>query len=811
MRVRFLTLAGAAALSACSNMGPVQSAASDAAPAAEQSAVPLSAMTAEQIVQAMSVERKVAQLVMPDISTITPDDVRTYRFGSILNGGNSGPGGNDLAPAPEWLALADAVWEASSAPLANGEPAVPALWATDAVHGHSNIPGATIFPHNIALGATRDAELMERIGKATAAEIAATGIDWTFAPTLAVATDDRWGRTYESFSEDPQLVSKLGESTIWGLQGRPGSDDFLDQTRVIATAKHFYGDGGTGGIDRGNTAGSDEFLRSVHLAPYKPAIGAAAQTVMASFSSVNGEKMHGSKRLLTDVLRGELGFGGLVVGDWNGHGELDGCTNTDCPQSLMAGLDIFMVPEDWKGLYQSLLSQVNDGTIPMERLDEAVIRILKVKQNYGLFSKPKPSERSLGADYSVIGADAHRAVAREAVRKSLVLLKNNGVLPLKPNAEIEVAGAGADSIAIQSGGWSITWQGGGELTNSDFPGATSIFAGLAQAMAEAGGNARLASDSAAGAKPDAAIVVFGEEPYAEFVGDREDLAFRDEEGLELLREYKERGIPTVAVFLSGRPLWVNREMALSDAFVAAWLPGSEGGGIADVLVGNPDGSPRHDFTGKLAFGWPSNCAPTSGNLFNFGDGGSYAAAPALPALDLECALLNQDFSNGLRIFERGLNQAITASAADSGGQADLTNLVGKSPANAVTVAAFDKDAQEDARRITWNAPGTVVFDWKQQALPEAGALNLTYKVDARPTGQLLLTPQCEGCDEAIDLTSTVALAANLGWRTMQIPLSCLSDGELAGFTLESSSAYEFEMEIAGIVPQANDQKCTGPF
>ncbi|HSG54354.1 MAG TPA: glycoside hydrolase family 3 N-terminal domain-containing protein, partial [Paracoccaceae bacterium] len=447
--------------------------------------------------------------------------MQTYRFGSILNGGNSGPGGNDQAPGPQWLTLAQAYWEASTAPLAGGEPVIPALWATDGVHGHSNIPGATIFPHNIGLGSARDADLVRRIGEATAIEIAVTGMDWNFAPTLAVATDDRWGRTYESFSEDPSIVSQLGTANILGLQGDPAAASFLGQRHVIATAKHFFGDGGTGGFDRGDTRGDLAEIQRIHGAPYIPAIGANVQSVMASFSSVNGGKMHGNGPLLDGYLRNDLGFDGLVVGDWNGHGELAGCTNSNCPQSLLAGLDIYMVPEDWRALYDNLLAQVRDGTIPMARLDQAVTRILQVKQAYGLFDKPGPAHREVAGNWDLLGAPDHRALAREAVRRSLVLLRNDDILPLAPSANVLVAGAAAHDIAWQSGGWSITWQGGGELANADFPGATSIFAGIAAALEAGGGQAMLSANGSFTTRPDVAIVVFGERPYAEFVGDIE--------------------------------------------------------------------------------------------------------------------------------------------------------------------------------------------------------------------------------------------------------------------------------------------------
>lgn len=757
----------------------------------------------------MSLEHKVAQLIMPDISSITPEDQRRYRFGTILAGGNSGPGGNDKAPAPAWLALADAYWDASTAPLPNNEPVIPVLWGVDAVHGHSNLGAATIFPHNIALGATRDAALVRRIGEATAAEVAATGIDWAFAPTLAVVTDDRWGRTYESFAQDPMLVAELGAAAIAGLQGERGTKAFLDQRHVIATAKHFFGDGGTGGKDRGDTTGDLRDLKDRHAAPYAPAFKAGAQVTMASFSSINGEKMHASRALLTDYLRGELKFDGVVLGDWNGHGEVPGCRNDDCPQALNAGLDIYMVAEDWKLLCDRLLAEVRGGTISMARLDEAVGRVLTLKLRYGLFTKPRPSKRMLAGQWATLGSAEHRALAREAVRKSLVLLTNDGVLPLKASATVLVAGAGADSIPFQAGGWSITWQGGGDLNNGDFPGATSIFAGIAAAMREGGGRAILSPDGRYTARPDVAIVVIGEEPYAEFVGDREDLVLRDARGLELLAKYKAAGIPTVAVLISGRPLWVGRELAAANAFVAAWQPGSEGAGVADVLVGDKAGRPRHDFTGLLGFGWPAGCAPSAPELFGFSYGSSYAHQT--PPLDQSrsqstCALLNPDMRQGLEIFTRRLAPEVTASANG----VRLTNLVGRG--GSLTATGFDVAAQEDARRIVWNAPGQISFAWPAQRLPQVGAIEMRYRVEKPPSQGVRLSAQCgtARCAASIDLTSTFTLAAGKDWRTMRLALKCL-DPRLTALSIDSAAAFTFDLQSLRVIPLAGDDRCRGPF
>lgn len=766
---------------------------------------------AKSLVARMSLERKVAQLVMPDISTITPDDVRQYRFGTILNGGNSGPGGNDLAPAKDWLALADAMWAASTAPLPNGEPVIPLLWGADAVHGHSNIVGATIFPHNIGLGATRDAKLVERIGAATAAEVAVTGIDWTFAPTLAVATDSRWGRSYESFSEDSGLVARLGAANIIGLQGHPQTNGFLDQTRVIATAKHFLGDGGTDGKDRGDTRGDVKQIKRIHGAPYPPAIAAGVQTVMASFSSFNGVKMHGNTGMLTGVLRTEMGFRGLVVGDWNGHGELAGCTNTNCPQALLAGVDVYMVPEDWKGLYATLVKQVRDGTIPISRLDEAVTRVLRVKLAYRSFEKPRPAERLLAGKWDMLGSPAHRTIAREAVRKSLILLKNDDVLPLRSSANVLVAGKAADSVARQVGGWSLTWQGGGALTNRDFPGATSIYSGIAAAISEGKGHTQLSADGSYTKRPDVAVVVFGEEPYAEFVGDRDDFALRDEEGLNLLRKYRTEGIRTVAVLLSGRPLWMNRELDVADAFVAAWLPGSEGAGVADVLIGNAVGKPRYNFTGRLGFGWPAECAPHGKTLALFGAGWSYTSRPPHRTLDTGCSLLTRDYSNGLRLFDRGLNPAVTASAEDEGGTTPLANLVGNSAAQALRITGFDRAVQEDARRLTWTRPGKLKLNWNGSTLPRHAVIVLNIQAGARPASRITLAPLGVEQGTSLDVTSSFELASGKGWRKLQVPLVCLGTAMPNGVALNANGPFEFELDSFGVLPGPATVDCKGPF
>ena len=553
----------------------------------------------------MSVEEKVGQMVMAEIKAISPKEMRKYHVGGLLNAGGSWPTGKVDGAPESWLAMAEVFYKASISEK-NGRAAIPVIWGTDAVHGHNNVQGATVFPHNISLGAANDPSLMRDIGTATAREIAATGIDWTFAPSVAVAKDQRWGRTYESYSSDPSIVAKLTKDFVVGLQGHPAFNDFLNDTKVIATAKHFIGDGGTlNGKDQGDAALSESELVAQHLPGYIQAIGAGVQTVMASFSSWNGEKLHGHKYLLTDILKGRLGFDGFVVGDWNGHEQLEGCSVASCDIAINAGVDMMMVPNDWKGFISSTLKQVEQGVISEARLDDAVRRILRVKYRAGVMDGRSPKERLLAGRSQVLGLAAHRAVARDAVRKSLVLLQNqDGTLPIKRGQTIIVVGEAADHPAYQNGGWTLTWQGRDQQTKAINPkrfyrGHTSILTGLREVGA--GHDVSVSSDMNDPA--DVAVIVFSEDPYAEFEGDLETLDWDVSKTKEFaaLKALHVRGVKTVAIVLTGRPRGIDSIFNLADSVVAAWLPGSEGAGVADVLLGKSGGiSPA----GRLPFDWP---------------------------------------------------------------------------------------------------------------------------------------------------------------------------------------------------------------
>ena len=767
----------------------------------------------------MTLEQKVGQLIQADIDSITPDELRHFPLGSILNGGNSGPGNDDLAPASEWLAAADRFYDASM-DAARGPHPIPTLWGIDAVHGHNNIIGATLFPHNIGLGAAHDAELIRRIGEVTASEVRVTGQDWTFGPTLAVVRDDRWGRTYESYSEDPEIVRAYGAAMVTGLQGKAGTPQFLDSSHVIATPKHFVGDGGTGGRDQGDNRASEAELRDIHAAGYAPAIAAGAQAVMASFSSWQGLRMHGNHGLLTDVLKGRMQFDGLVVGDWNAHGQVAGCTNFSCAAAINAGIDVLMAPDSWKPLFANTLDQVKAGQIPAARLDDAVRRVLRVKLRARLFEEGRPSSRPLAGHFDLLGAPEHREVARQAVRESLVLLKNeNHLLPLSPKSHVLVAGDGADNIPKQCGGWTITWQGTG-LTSKQFPHAQSVFAGIQAAVRASGGTAELSPTGEFKVRPDVAIVVFGENPYAEFQGDIGTVEFSpgDKPDLRLLRSLRARGVPVVAVFLSGRPLWVNPEINASNAFVAAWLPGSEGEGVADVLFKAPNGSVAHDFRGKLSFSWPRNPQQTAVNrgdtgappLFPYGYGltlasdGNLKALPEDPGVSASTQADTRTFFSGGRPGN-GWHWA-AGSGADSREVRELPGGVGMAGEGRLRLAATDHAAQEDARRLTWGggAPaivglaGKAPIDLQREANGQL-SLGLDFRVDKPATAEVNLLMECgNGCRGTLPVTAELRAAPAGEWRHLKIPLVCFarSGADMSRITAPFYVTTSGELELS---------------
>ena len=653
----------------------------------------------DELLSEMTLEEKVGQTIMADLDFIKPSDLDRYPIGGILNGGNTSPNGNQRATTNEWKQLAQDFYDESKSSGAD----IPILWGTDAVHGHSNVFGATIFPHNIGLGASANEKLLKDIGSAVAEEVLATGLYWTFAPTVTVPQDYRWGRTYEGYSESPELVSKLGEAFIYGLQG--SGEQFLGSNKIIGTAKHFLGDGGTYlGVDQGDTKVSENILKEIHGTPYYSALDACIQTVMASFNSWNGSKVHGNEYLLTEVLKNQMGFDGFVVGDWNGHGQIPGCSNGSCPESLIAGVDMYMVPENWKDLYRNTLRQAENGDIPIERLNDAVRRILIVKERLGLFNGKKPSN----SPFSEVGLQHNRDISRQAVRESLVLLKNNkNVLPIKQGKRVLVIGPDADSLRTQTGGWTLDWQGTNNQ-NKDFPNSITFLDALKEEIGAENVTHVQFLNNVNAEDYDLAIVAYGEQPYAEGVGDRSNLNFSSKRHIAFLELLAENKIPTVSLFFTGRPLWVTKEINLSDAFVVAWLPGTESRGMTDVMV-NSDKT-NYDFTGKLPFSWPKNTYQanlnyydaTSDPLFTYGYGLTYEDNIVVPDLDEGEINANEQLKK-IELLKGTISENFIGYIQESNlQQVQLSSNKVSSQNNIVKVDLIDVDKQDDTLNLQIN-------------------------------------------------------------------------------------------------------------
>jgi len=622
-----------------------------------------------RVVKGMTLAQKVGQMTQPESAGLTEDDVRQYYLGSVLSGGNDWPAGK-LGTPSDWLTVADGYWEASMS--TDMAVKIPIMYGVDAVHGNQKQFGATLFPHDIGLGAAHDACLARRIGAFTAQQMRVSGFDYTFSPCVTVPRDDRWGRSYEGFSEHPALTRLLGAAMTEGL---------MDVDRrgrsfrgVITTSKHFIGDGGTQrGIDQGVNVADEATMINIHGQGYFATLDAGAQTVMASYHSWNSAdgqheegKVHGSRYLLTTVLKEKMGFDGLIISDYNGIGQIPGCTNTRCAQAINAGIDLFMVPykPDWQHFIADTIDLVNTGAVPMTRIDDAVTRILRVKLRAGLFALPKPSLRAGAGDATRL---VDQDLGREAVGKSLVLLKNNGrVLPLARTSRVLLVGKSGDSLPNQVGGWSLGWQNSPPFdfnTNASFSGRT-ILQALQETVGPGNVHFSQTGDGVNVADYDVVVAAIGEHPYAEFIGDilwnplynwgptggaippgyepmqTLENAVRNPEDLAVLDQVSGKGVPVVSIFIAGRPLYTNKEINRSDAFVAAWLPGTEAGGIVDVLFRDRRGRVNQEFQGRLPFSWPASACQTPLNvgqpgyapLFPYGFGLAYHRARHLPQL-----------------------------------------------------------------------------------------------------------------------------------------------------------------------------------
>ncbi len=551
----------------------------------------------------MTLDEKIGQMTQVEKNALTaPSDIATYTLGSLLSGGGEGPSGAG-GTAAQWADMYDNFQVYASRTRLQ----IPLIYGVDAVHGHNNVYGAVIFPHHIGMGATRDTALVQQSDQVTRDEVLGTGIDWVFAPCVCVPRDDRWGRTYEGYGEDPTLVASMGVASIKGFQGNG-----LGPTTVMATAKHYIGDGGTrfgtgdSGylIDQGDAQITEAQLRAIHLPPYQSAVQNGVGSVMISYSSWNGVKDHGNQYLITSVLKGELGFQGIVVSDWAGIDQLPGDYASDVRTAINAGIDMVMVPSNYKTFISTLRNEVNAGNIPMSRINDAVTRILNAKFALGLFAQPY-TDRTYTAQ---VGSAAHRAVARQAVRESMVLLKNNAVLPLSKTAtyKLVVGGSHINNLGYQMGGWSISWQGGS--------GSTTVGTTLLQAIQATVGPSvtiqNVGTQTKGRYSGDVGIVAIGETPYAEGRGDSSTLAVSGSNAAQVT-DICSRVTRCVVILFSGRPLIINAQLNQATAFVAAWLPGTEGAGITDVLFGD------FGFVGKLPVTWPN---AVTQEPINSGDG-----------------------------------------------------------------------------------------------------------------------------------------------------------------------------------------------
>ncbi len=599
----------------------------------------------EDLLSRMTLDEKIGQMTQADRQYLQSEvDITTYALGSLLSGGGSAP--QDNSPVG-WANMYDSYQSRALATRLH----IPLIYGIDAVHGHNNVKGAVIFPHNIGMGCTRNPNLVRQAERITAKEVAGTGIDWTFGPCIAVPRDERWGRTYEGFGETAELTVLMSAAAVIGFQG----DTLGNRESILACAKHFVGDGGTwGGKDQGDTQIDETTLRAVHLPGYIAAIESGVGSIMASFSSWNGQKIHGNHYLLTAVLKEELGFRGFVVSDWSAIDQLPGDYSSDVETAINAGIDMVMVPDKYKTFISTLKSLVQQGMVTEERINDAVRRILKIKFQLGLFELPY-TDRSLTTQ---IGSVAHRAVARECVRQSLVLLKKkDNILPLpKSNVKIAIAGKNANDLGNQCGGWTISWQGaGGNITTG-----TTILEAIGQAAPNATISYSLDGSNALGA--DIGIVVIGETPYAEGPGDRSDLNVSKAD-IATVRNVKNAGIPVIVILISGRPLLLSPILHFCDALIAAWLPGTEGQGIADVLFG--------DFppSGQLSHSWPKNMQQIPINigdenydpLFEYGYGiTSFANSAYGSSPQLFSASTNEDGT----AIEVTFNKAMTDPSAE---------------------------------------------------------------------------------------------------------------------------------------------------
>lgn len=813
------------------------------------------------ILSQMTLAEKVGQMIQPDIRDVTPEEAGQYKLGSILNGGGAWVDDNKQASAKDWVALLDRYWQALEDAYADRPFRVPYLWGTDAVHGHNNIYRATVFPHNIGLGAANDVDLIHRIARATATEICVTGMDWTFAPTVATPRNLRWGRVYEGYSEDPDIVYRYAPAVVSGLQG--DAEALRTDQAVLSNVKHWVGDGGTRkGTDRGRNEYSETLLRNIHAAGYISGLEAGAQIVMASFSTWENaanydhspvidqeynNKLTGSRYLVTDVLKHQMGFDGFVISDWNAHTEVSKCSLNDANYAINAGIDVIMATgsSDWREVYNNIHRGAQSGEIDEARIDDAVRRILRVKARAGLWHKPKPSQRRLAGRDDLLGCAEHRTLAREAVRKSLVLLKNRqSLLPLSRQSRVLVTGSACNDMQKQTGGWTLTWQGN-ENQREDFPGAETLAETVQSVVGPANTVIDAQPDDATVRDCDVVLVVMGEDPYAEMFGDikpGQSIAYASikrkyQSDLTLLRRLKALGAPIVSIFYSGRPLYVNEELNLSDAFVAAWLPGTEARGMTDLLFRAANGDIQHDFTGRLSYSWPNrpdsdavNQIPTAIADYQCPEFEQHPHGEHKPLFPLGYGLsLGSDASAGpilLPLFNEetlipGAASTLVLFGQGAEGDCTLTVSTGADAANApvsnnsptrlpgLLVRPCDYQLQQDARNLTFSASGSTLtlsvqcddtsYDWSSQAR-EGASLCITLRFHSPvPDDLSALMRNPHGIIGVRRLADYLQSVDGSDWQKISIPLLDLNANERdfaevsIPFALTTANSCQFDL------------------
>lgn len=774
----------------------------------------------------MTLAEKVGQLMLVDAAYVTPKQVTQFNLGAVSYRGQSSAQVGQDNFVKRHLLRADQFWLASL-DKQDGGIGIPILQGIDPAVGNNAILGTTVLPLHIGLGAAHDPELMFKVGKRLALETRILGADWLFSPSLAVAPAATIATAYDSYSQDPVLVAQYADKLVTAMQGELSTSDFLGVSGVIATGKHFVGSGANQfAIELAHSVPTEAELIQIQAAGFISAIHSGVQTMMVSLDNWYGIAMHGSKEILTDVLVEKLGFDGIVIGAWNGHADVKGCSEYSCPQAINAGLDMLMATENWQTLYNNTLSQVENGDIPVQRLDQAVTRILRVKLRARLFSAELPSSRPFAGEFEILASPIYKSLATEAVRKSLVLLKNNNqILPLKPTSRVMVAGDVANNIVIQTAQSQWFSLAEGDFKNK-FPIGQSVYSGIQHVVNGAGGSVHLNPLGDYQQTPDVAIVVFGSSTIRRLQVDNPNSAAHLSSGLAILTKLKKQGIPTVAVFLSDRPEWVNSEINQADAFVAAWLPGTEGGGIADLLFTDSSGVNKYDFTGRLSFIWPQ-FPPSTIQPFNtsamqpflpIGYGLSLSDNRALGPLDEQIKGERNEYITRY-VYAGDPVVPWRMLLRDGKGEIQVNSTHQASVAGTLLAQAANYNTAEDTVILTWNGDATFAIEGSPIDLSTQTTGDMTFQIDYRVLQaniqQASLLLGCgEGCSVSMDISESLQSVEGKGWQTALVKLSCFASSGAnmstiqTPFSISSSQGLVLQLREVQVVSSQGQANCT---